>query len=187
MSAAAVTLRIEGEPRPLSPTGDLQAYRIVQEALTNALKHAGPARADVLVRYGASDLEIEVTDDGRGYDPDSDGRGHGLDLHVRVVEQVARRVHPHQSEVRVQLEPRMDAELSREVVRRDAEATSQTTQAELGVLATDLLDETRHSRLAPRPSCGRIARRRADEVEEPGQPRRRFDEDEVLAEREPDL
>ena len=73
-----VTLRVEGEPRPLSPTGDLQAYRIVQEALTNALKHAGPARADVLVRYEASDLVIEVTDDGRGYDPSTDGRGHGL-------------------------------------------------------------------------------------------------------------
>jgi signal transduction histidine kinase len=73
-----VTLRVEGEPRPLSPTGDLQAYRIVQEALTNALKHAGPARADVLVRYEASDLVIEVTDDGRGYDPNADGRGHGL-------------------------------------------------------------------------------------------------------------
>jgi signal transduction histidine kinase len=73
-----VTLRVEGEPRPLSPTGDLQAYRIVQEALTNALKHAGPARADVLVRYEPSDLVIEVTDDGRGYDPGADGRGHGL-------------------------------------------------------------------------------------------------------------
>jgi signal transduction histidine kinase len=73
-----VELRVEGEPRPLSPTGDLQAYRIVQEALTNALKHAGPARAHVLVRYEAADLVIEVTDDGRGYDPDTDGGGHGL-------------------------------------------------------------------------------------------------------------
>lgn len=73
-----VELRVEGEPRPLSPTGDLQAYRIVQEALTNALKHAGPARAQVLVRYEADDVVIEVTDDGRGYDPATDGRGHGL-------------------------------------------------------------------------------------------------------------
>jgi signal transduction histidine kinase len=73
-----VTVRVEGEPRPLSATGDLQAYRIVQEALTNALKHAGPARAQVLVRYSASDVVIEVTDDGRGYDPAADGRGHGL-------------------------------------------------------------------------------------------------------------
>ncbi|HMN98508.1 MAG TPA: sensor histidine kinase [Miltoncostaeaceae bacterium] len=73
-----VELRVEGEPRPLSPTGDLQAYRIVQEALTNALKHAGPARAQVLVRYEADDVVIAVTDDGRGYDPATDGRGHGL-------------------------------------------------------------------------------------------------------------
>jgi signal transduction histidine kinase len=73
-----VTLRVEGDPRPLSPTGDLQAYRIVQEALTNALKHAGPARAEVLVRYEPADLVIEVTDDGRGYDPNTDGGGHGL-------------------------------------------------------------------------------------------------------------
>ena len=73
-----VTLRVEGEPRPLSPTGDLQAYRIVQEALTNALKHAGPARAEVLVRYEPAELLIEVTDDGRGYDPNTDGGGHGL-------------------------------------------------------------------------------------------------------------
>ncbi len=73
-----VTVRVEGEPRPLSATGDLQAYRIVQEALTNALKHAGPARAEVLLRYEPSDLVIEVTDDGRGFDPAADGRGHGL-------------------------------------------------------------------------------------------------------------
>jgi signal transduction histidine kinase len=73
-----VEVRVEGEPRPLSATGDLQAYRIVQEALTNALKHAGPARAEVLVRYGPADVVIEVTDDGRGYDPATDGRGHGL-------------------------------------------------------------------------------------------------------------
>ncbi len=73
-----VTVRIEGEPRPLSPAGDLQAYRIVQEALTNALKHAGPARAEVLVRYEPSEVVLEVTDDGRGHDPAADGGGHGL-------------------------------------------------------------------------------------------------------------
>jgi signal transduction histidine kinase len=73
-----VTVRVEGEPRPLSPTGDLQAYRIVQEALTNALKHAGPARAEVLVRYEPTEVVLEVVDDGRGYDPATDGGGHGL-------------------------------------------------------------------------------------------------------------
>jgi signal transduction histidine kinase len=61
-----VTLEVEGEPRPL-PTGiDLSAYRIVQEALTNVRKHAGPATAEVRVRYGTLDLQIEVVDDGRG-------------------------------------------------------------------------------------------------------------------------
>jgi signal transduction histidine kinase len=61
-----VTLRIEGEPRALPPGVDLSAYRIVQEALTNALKHAGPASGQVVLRYGDEDLEIEISDDGRG-------------------------------------------------------------------------------------------------------------------------
>jgi signal transduction histidine kinase len=73
-----VTLRVEGEPRALSATTDLQAYRIVQEGLTNALRHAGPARAEVLVRYGPEEVVLEVTDDGRGHDPDANGGGHGL-------------------------------------------------------------------------------------------------------------
>ena len=45
-----MSVHVDGEPRPLPPGVDLSAYRIVQEGLTNALKHAGPARADVLVR-----------------------------------------------------------------------------------------------------------------------------------------
>jgi len=56
----------EGEPRELPPGVELSAFRIVQEALTNALKHAGPARARVVIRYGADDLELEVADDGAG-------------------------------------------------------------------------------------------------------------------------
>jgi signal transduction histidine kinase len=72
-----VELRIEGEPEELPPGVDLSAYRIVQEALTNALKHAGPARAVVAVRYGDGELDIEVADDGRG-EPNGDGTGHGL-------------------------------------------------------------------------------------------------------------
>ena len=61
----AVDLRVEGEPRPV-PTGvGLAAYRITQEALTNIIKHAGPARASVLVRYGDQELTVEVRDDGR--------------------------------------------------------------------------------------------------------------------------
>jgi signal transduction histidine kinase len=73
-----VSVRIDGEPRPLPSGVDLSAYRIVQEGLTNVLKHAGPARADVLVRYGDRELELRVSDDGRGHDPSSNGGGHGL-------------------------------------------------------------------------------------------------------------
>ena len=73
-----VELRTEGDPVALSAGIDLAAYRIVQEALTNALKHAGPARAAVAVRYAAGALELEVTDDGRGAVPAGDGHGHGL-------------------------------------------------------------------------------------------------------------
>jgi signal transduction histidine kinase len=60
-----VSLAIEGEPGPLPAGVDLSAYRIVQEALTNTLKHARPAQAHVTVRYGADDIELEVLDDGR--------------------------------------------------------------------------------------------------------------------------
>ena len=73
-----VSVRVEGDERPLPAGVDLSAYRIVQEGLTNALKHAGPARAEVLVRYGERDLELRVSDDGRGHDPGSNGGGHGL-------------------------------------------------------------------------------------------------------------
>jgi len=72
-----VELRVEGTPQPLPPGVDLSAYRLVQEGLTNALKHAGPARAVVTVRYGVGQLELEVADDGRGSNS-SDGGGHGL-------------------------------------------------------------------------------------------------------------
>jgi signal transduction histidine kinase len=73
-----VSVRVEGEPRPLPPGIDLSAYRIVQEGLTNALKHAGPASAEVVVRYGDGEIELTVSDDGRGHDPVSNGDGHGL-------------------------------------------------------------------------------------------------------------
>ena len=58
---------VEGEPVPLPASVDLSAYRIVQEALTNTLKHAGPgARAEVRLTFMPEHLEIDVTDDGRG-------------------------------------------------------------------------------------------------------------------------
>jgi signal transduction histidine kinase len=74
-----VELRTEGQPHPLEPGVDLSAYRIVQEALTNALKHAGPARARVTIHYGATEIELKITDDGRATGVLSDTRsGHGL-------------------------------------------------------------------------------------------------------------
>jgi signal transduction histidine kinase len=72
-----VTLRVEGERPDISPGVDLSAYRIVQEGLTNALKHAKGAHAEVLVRYIDSSVELEIADDGPGV-PDGDGKGHGL-------------------------------------------------------------------------------------------------------------
>jgi signal transduction histidine kinase len=73
-----VVLDVEGDRVPLTPGVDLSAYRIVQEALTNALKHAGPASARVTVRYGR-DLELEIVDDGAGTaNGNGDGGGHGL-------------------------------------------------------------------------------------------------------------
>ena len=62
----SVDLRVEGEPGPLPPGVDVSAYRVVQEALTNTMRHAGPARVSVIVRYRTDDVEVEVTDDGRG-------------------------------------------------------------------------------------------------------------------------
>ena len=64
-----VRTRVEGTPRPLPAGTDLAAYRIVQESLTNVTRHAGPASATVLVRYGPSDLTVRVDDDGRGPPP----------------------------------------------------------------------------------------------------------------------
>jgi signal transduction histidine kinase len=72
-----VEIRVEGEPRELSPGLDASAYRIVQEALTNALKHAGASKAIVVVDYGDELLEIEVVDNGVGVQ-NGDGAGHGL-------------------------------------------------------------------------------------------------------------
>lgn len=65
-----VELTVEGIPRPLPAGLDLSAFRIVQEALTNVLKHAGPASAAVVIRYGESSLDLQIIDDGWGSDVD---------------------------------------------------------------------------------------------------------------------
>jgi signal transduction histidine kinase len=61
-----VELAVEGPRAPLPPGLDLAAYRLVQEALTNTLKHANASQANVTLRYGAAELAIDVIDDGRG-------------------------------------------------------------------------------------------------------------------------
>jgi len=77
-SGLPVELRIEGEPVHLPAGIDLSAYRIVQEALTNVVKHAGKAAAEVVVRYERRALELDVVDDGRGRPMSHNGAGHGL-------------------------------------------------------------------------------------------------------------
>jgi signal transduction histidine kinase len=73
----SVELRVEGDRQPLPAGIDLTAYRLVQEGLTNAIKHARADQAQVVVRYGDGDLEVTVSDDGRGAGS-GDGGGHGL-------------------------------------------------------------------------------------------------------------
>jgi signal transduction histidine kinase len=72
-----VSVRVEGSPRPLPAVLDHSAYRVVQEALTNALKHAGPAHAEVRVRFESEWLELTVEDDGAGH-ADNGAPGYGL-------------------------------------------------------------------------------------------------------------
>jgi signal transduction histidine kinase len=74
-----VELEIEGAPQALPPGVDLAAYRVVQEALTNALKYAGPAHAWVSVSWGDRDLELTIANDGRSDDAQGAGGGQGLD------------------------------------------------------------------------------------------------------------
>jgi signal transduction histidine kinase len=72
-----VELAVEGAPRALPAGVDLSAYRIVQEALTNVIKHARAHRTDVRVHYALDALELSVVDDGEG-DTDEQAPGHGL-------------------------------------------------------------------------------------------------------------
>jgi signal transduction histidine kinase len=79
----AVELAVEGDPGELPPAVDLAAYRVVQESLTNVVRHAGPAAATVRVAYGPSEVLVEVTDDGQGPAPVSGRRSGDADPQVR--------------------------------------------------------------------------------------------------------
>ncbi|MBX3285056.1 MAG: sensor histidine kinase [Actinobacteria bacterium] len=80
-TGVAVDLDVEGEPRPDAPGVELAAFRVVQEALTNVVRHAGPAQVEVRVRYEPDQVRIDVVDDGRGAASEAvapDEGGHGL-------------------------------------------------------------------------------------------------------------
>jgi len=79
-TAAGVDVRVvtEGTPRPLPPSVDLAAFRIVQEALTNVTRHAGHATATISLTYGEEGLTVEVDDDGRGVNGAGPGSGNGI-------------------------------------------------------------------------------------------------------------
>ena len=78
-AGVGIELAVEGEPRPLAQSVDLSAYRIVQEALTNVVKHAGPAQTTITLGYRPDALELTIADSGAGAAaaPASPG-GHGL-------------------------------------------------------------------------------------------------------------
>lgn len=81
MSGLPVTLNVVGRRRELPEALDLVAFRIIQEALTNSIKHAGPAQASVTVTFGHDTLELEICDDGQSPRRErwvDDGGGHGL-------------------------------------------------------------------------------------------------------------
>jgi signal transduction histidine kinase len=73
-----VHVAVSGEPRPLPAGLDLCAYRLIQESLTNVIKHAGSARVVVAIGYGPAELTVNVTDDGRGPADQWPTSGHGL-------------------------------------------------------------------------------------------------------------
>ncbi len=73
-----VDIAVEGDSRPLAASLEVSAYRVVQESLTNTLKHAGPAQAEVRLVYTPELLEVLITDDGRGASAAASGAGQGL-------------------------------------------------------------------------------------------------------------
>jgi len=77
-AGVGIELTVEGEPRPLDQSVDLSAYRIVQEALTNVVKHAGPAHTKVTLGYHPDALELTIADSGNGAPSTASPGGHGL-------------------------------------------------------------------------------------------------------------
>ena len=79
-TAAGIDVRVvtAGTPRPLPPSVDLAAFRIVQEALTNVTRHAGQAAATISLTYGDGALTVQVEDDGRGVNGAGPGSGNGI-------------------------------------------------------------------------------------------------------------
>jgi signal transduction histidine kinase len=74
-----VKLEVDASPRELPGAVDIAAYRILQESITNVVRHAGPARVTASLTYGPGDLRIRVIDDGRGaHQPSADGTGRGI-------------------------------------------------------------------------------------------------------------
>ena len=80
LTGLSISVKIEGKEKPLPPGVDLSAYRIVQEALTNTLKHAGPASANVTIRYLGDAVELEIKDNGNTIisEANKESKGRGL-------------------------------------------------------------------------------------------------------------
>ncbi|MBT2908709.1 sensor histidine kinase, partial [Streptomyces sp. McG8] len=77
-ASAGLTVTVEGEPPRLSPGADLAAFRIVQEALTNVVRHSGSREARVHIEHGEGRLRLTVDDDGPATGADAGGTGNGL-------------------------------------------------------------------------------------------------------------
>jgi signal transduction histidine kinase len=74
----AVSVLVQGDPHPIGPDLDVSAFRIVQEALTNTVRHSGATRAEIRLDWASNSLRIEVSDDGRGPSATPSPDGHGL-------------------------------------------------------------------------------------------------------------
>src|ERR671930_112428 len=117
-----VTLEITGDPQPLPPGKDLAAYRVIQEALTNAIKHAGAAPTSVTVRWEPSCLQLQIVDRGGAAMNGSNGSGHGL---VGMEE----RMRLYDGSVRAGFRMILDAEEDIDVVGESSDGAEAVAQA----------------------------------------------------------